>query len=67
VEVGVGDIARAWQAGEMVRAAVQDLGMPHATSGYQSVGVGCDENGGVSKALTPAPWCDQNFAANPAL
>jgi diguanylate cyclase (GGDEF)-like protein len=31
--------ARALQAGEMVRAAVQDLGMPHATSVYQSVTV----------------------------
>jgi diguanylate cyclase (GGDEF)-like protein len=37
--------ARAVAAGEMVRAAVQDLGMPHATSVYQSVtvsvGVAC--------------------------
>jgi diguanylate cyclase (GGDEF)-like protein len=37
--------ARALDAGEMVRAAVQDLGMPHATSVYQcvtvSVGVAC--------------------------
>ncbi|HEV7877945.1 diguanylate cyclase domain-containing protein [Bradyrhizobium sp.] len=37
--------ARARAAGEMVRAAVQDLGMPHATSAYQyvtvSVGVAC--------------------------
>jgi diguanylate cyclase (GGDEF)-like protein len=37
--------ARARQAGEMVRTAVQDLGMPHATSVYQSVtvsvGVAC--------------------------
>jgi diguanylate cyclase (GGDEF)-like protein len=37
--------ARAVQAAEMVRAAVQDLGMPHATSVYQSVtvsvGVAC--------------------------
>jgi diguanylate cyclase (GGDEF)-like protein len=37
--------ARALQAGEMVRAAIQDLGMPHATSVYQyvtvSVGVAC--------------------------
>jgi len=36
---------RARQAGEMVRAAVQDLGLPHATSVYQSVtvsvGVAC--------------------------
>jgi diguanylate cyclase (GGDEF)-like protein len=31
--------ARALQAGEMVRTAVQDLGMPHATSVYQSVTV----------------------------
>jgi diguanylate cyclase (GGDEF)-like protein len=31
--------ARALDAGEMVRAAVQDLGMPHATSVYQSVTV----------------------------
>jgi diguanylate cyclase (GGDEF)-like protein len=37
--------ARAVAAGEMVRAAIQDLGMPHATSVYQSVtvsvGVAC--------------------------
>jgi diguanylate cyclase (GGDEF)-like protein len=37
--------ARALGAGEMVRAAIQDLGMPHATSVYQSVtvsvGVAC--------------------------
>jgi diguanylate cyclase (GGDEF)-like protein len=37
--------ARALQAGEMVRAAIQDLGMPHATSVYQyvtvSVGIAC--------------------------
>jgi diguanylate cyclase (GGDEF)-like protein len=37
--------ARALDAGEMVRTAVQDLGMPHATSIYQSVtvsiGVAC--------------------------
>jgi diguanylate cyclase (GGDEF)-like protein len=37
--------ARALAAGEMVRAAIQDLGMPHATSVYQSVtvsvGVAC--------------------------
>src|SRR5712672_1076157 len=37
--------ARALQVGEMVRAAVQDLGMPHSTSVYQtvtvSVGVAC--------------------------
>jgi len=37
--------ARALAAGEMVRVAVQDLGMPHATSVYQSVtvsvGVAC--------------------------
>jgi diguanylate cyclase (GGDEF)-like protein len=37
--------ARAVQAAEMVRVAVQDLGMPHATSVYQSVtvsvGVAC--------------------------
>jgi diguanylate cyclase (GGDEF)-like protein len=37
--------ASALAAGEMVRAAVQDLGMPHATSVYQtvtvSVGVAC--------------------------
>jgi diguanylate cyclase (GGDEF)-like protein len=36
---------RALAAGEMVRAAIQDLGMPHATSVYQSVtvsvGVAC--------------------------
>jgi diguanylate cyclase (GGDEF)-like protein len=36
---------RALQAGEMVRTAVQDLGLPHATSVYQSVtvsvGVAC--------------------------
>jgi diguanylate cyclase (GGDEF)-like protein len=36
---------RAREAGEMVRTAVQDLGMPHATSVYQSVtvsvGVAC--------------------------
>jgi diguanylate cyclase (GGDEF)-like protein len=36
---------RALDAGEMVRAAIQDLGMPHATSVYQSVtvsvGVAC--------------------------
>jgi diguanylate cyclase (GGDEF)-like protein len=31
--------ARAGAAGEMVRAAIQDLGMPHATSVYQSVTV----------------------------
>jgi diguanylate cyclase (GGDEF)-like protein len=39
------DPARAVQTGEVVRAAVQDLGMPHATSVYQyvtvSVGVAC--------------------------
>jgi diguanylate cyclase (GGDEF)-like protein len=37
--------ARAREAGEMVRVAIQDLGMPHATSAYQtvtvSVGVAC--------------------------
>jgi diguanylate cyclase (GGDEF)-like protein len=37
--------ARALQVGEMVRAAIQDLGMPHITSAYQyvtvSVGVAC--------------------------
>ncbi len=37
--------ARALQVGETVRAAIQDLGMPHATSAYQyvtvSVGVAC--------------------------
>ncbi len=37
--------ARALQVGEMVRAAIQDLGMPHATSVYQyvtvSVGIAC--------------------------
>jgi diguanylate cyclase (GGDEF)-like protein len=37
--------ARALQVGEMVRAAIQDLGMPHSTSVYQyvtvSVGVAC--------------------------
>ncbi|WP_375413502.1 diguanylate cyclase domain-containing protein [uncultured Bradyrhizobium sp.] len=37
--------ARALHVGEMVRAAVQDLGMPHATSAHQyvtvSVGVAC--------------------------
>jgi diguanylate cyclase (GGDEF)-like protein len=36
---------RALAAGEMVRTAIQDLGMPHATSVYQSVtvsvGVAC--------------------------
>src|SRR5882762_5800377 len=31
--------SRALAAGEMVRVAVQDLGMPHATSVYQSVTV----------------------------
>jgi diguanylate cyclase (GGDEF)-like protein len=39
------DNARALEAGEMVRTAIQDLGMPHATSVYQtvtvSVGVAC--------------------------
>jgi diguanylate cyclase (GGDEF)-like protein len=39
------DNARALAAGEMVRTAIQDLGMPHATSVYQSVtvsvGVAC--------------------------
>ncbi|HEV7599526.1 MAG TPA: diguanylate cyclase [Bradyrhizobium sp.] len=37
--------ARAREAGEMVRVAIQELGMPHATSAYQtvtvSVGVAC--------------------------
>jgi diguanylate cyclase (GGDEF)-like protein len=37
--------ARAREAGEMVRVAIQDLGMPHSTSAYQtvtvSVGVAC--------------------------
>jgi diguanylate cyclase (GGDEF)-like protein len=37
--------ARALATGEMVRVAIQDLGMPHATSVYQSVtvsvGVAC--------------------------
>jgi diguanylate cyclase (GGDEF)-like protein len=37
--------ARALQVGETVRAAIQDLGMPHSTSAYQyvtvSVGVAC--------------------------
>jgi diguanylate cyclase (GGDEF)-like protein len=39
------DLARAMEIGEMVRAAVQNLAMPHATSSYQtvtaSVGVAC--------------------------
>ena len=39
------DAARALEIGERVRAAVQDLAMPHATSGHQtvtvSVGVAC--------------------------
>ena len=39
------DAARALEAAEMVRTAIQDLGMPHATSVYQtvtvSVGVAC--------------------------
>jgi diguanylate cyclase (GGDEF)-like protein len=39
------DAVRARQAGEMVRTAVQDLGMPHSTSAYEyvtvSVGVAC--------------------------
>jgi diguanylate cyclase (GGDEF)-like protein len=39
------DAARACEAAEMVRTAIQDLGMPHATSVYQtvtvSVGVAC--------------------------
>jgi diguanylate cyclase (GGDEF)-like protein len=39
------DAMRARQAGEMVRTAIQDLAMPHATSVYQtvtvSVGVAC--------------------------
>jgi diguanylate cyclase (GGDEF)-like protein len=39
------DAAQALQIGEMARAAVQDLAMPHAISGYQivtvSVGVAC--------------------------
>jgi diguanylate cyclase (GGDEF)-like protein len=39
------DLARALEIGEMVRAAVQNLAMPHATSSYQtvtaSVGVAC--------------------------
>jgi diguanylate cyclase (GGDEF)-like protein len=39
------DAARAREVGEMVRAAIQDLAMPHATSVYQtvtvSVGVAC--------------------------
>jgi diguanylate cyclase (GGDEF)-like protein len=39
------DAARARQAGEMVRVAIQELAMPHATSVYQtvtvSVGVAC--------------------------
>ncbi|MHB8271931.1 diguanylate cyclase [Bradyrhizobium sp.] len=43
--VGNFNAARALAAAEMVRAAVQDLGMPHATSVYQSVtvsvGVAC--------------------------
>jgi diguanylate cyclase (GGDEF)-like protein len=33
------DAARALEIGEMVRAAVQDLAMPHATSSYQTVTV----------------------------
>jgi diguanylate cyclase (GGDEF)-like protein len=33
------DSARAIEIGEMVRAAVQDLAMPHATSSYQAVTV----------------------------
>ena len=35
------DSKRALEIGEMVRAAVQDLAMPHCTSEYQSVGVAC--------------------------
>jgi diguanylate cyclase (GGDEF)-like protein len=39
------DTARALEIGEMVRAAIQGLGIPHATSGHQtvtvSVGVAC--------------------------
>ena len=39
------EAARALEIGEMVRAAVQDLAMPHATSSHQtvtvSVGVAC--------------------------
>jgi diguanylate cyclase (GGDEF)-like protein len=39
------DVVRARQAGEMVRAAIQDLAMPHATSVYRtvtvSIGVAC--------------------------
>jgi diguanylate cyclase (GGDEF)-like protein len=38
-------VDRAMEIGEMVRAAVQDIAMPHATSSYQtvsvSVGVAC--------------------------
>jgi diguanylate cyclase (GGDEF)-like protein len=38
-------VVRALEIGEMVRAAVQDLAMPHCTSSYQtvtaSVGVAC--------------------------
>jgi hypothetical protein len=34
MEFAAGDVARARQAGEMVRAAIQDLGMPRAAALY---------------------------------
>jgi diguanylate cyclase (GGDEF)-like protein len=58
------DVGRAREIGEIVRAEVQNLAMPHATSSYQtvtvSVGVACTRPNG---ALTPGDLIEAADAA----